>query len=61
MSGDAGDGRPVEERAEQLVDEVTRRVARSVTLFVARGREELEDIWAEAQELRQQSAPPPPT
>jgi hypothetical protein len=62
MSGDARDGRPAEERAEQLIDQWTRRAARSLVLFAARGREELEDIWAEAQELRQsESASQPPS
>jgi hypothetical protein len=61
MSGDAGDQRPVEDRAEELVDEWTRRAARSLTVLVARAREEVEDIWAEAQELRHEetSSPPP--
>lgn len=61
MSAGAGDERPIEDRAEELVDEWTRRLTRSLTRFVVRGREELEDIWAEAQELRQsQSSSPPP-
>jgi hypothetical protein len=61
MSGDAGDQRPVEDRAEELVDEWARQAARSLSLLLARGREELEDIWAEAQQLRRgESSSPPP-
>ena len=34
--------------AEQTVEEVSAKVARWVSTFVARAREEAEDIWAEA-------------
>jgi hypothetical protein len=38
--------------AEHTVEEVSARAASWVSTFVARAREELEDIWAEAQSKR---------
>jgi hypothetical protein len=45
------DGLPLD-RAEQLVDDWSRRVAGWVARNLARAREEAEDIWAEAQTVR---------
>lgn len=39
-------------RAEQIVDQVGYKVGRWATRLVARTREEAEDIWAEAQHVR---------
>ena len=51
--------RPVMERAEEMADRVGERlghfaslIGRKIVQFVARAREEAEDIWAEAQEIR---------
>jgi hypothetical protein len=44
--------RPVEERAEEIVERVSEQVALFARRLVARAREELEDIVAEAQSLR---------
>lgn len=41
-----------QERAERIVEDLSRRTARFVTAAVARVREEAEDIWAEAQSIR---------
>jgi hypothetical protein len=57
---DGGDGqakgphgeRPVEERAEEIVQRVSARVARFARRLVALTREEVEDIVAEAQSIR---------
>lgn len=63
-AGAAGDERPPMERAEELVDLAGERVGAFVAtlgqraqVFVARAREEAEDIWAEAQALRQREQP----
>ena len=45
-------GAPVEERAEQLVQRATSAATRFLSVAVARTREEIEDIVAEARELR---------
>ena len=53
MTSDNGqrEDRPTaEDRAEQVADDVSRWVGR----VVGRAREEAEDLWAEAQLLRQQ-------
>ncbi len=52
------DERPVEERAEEIVGRVSEEVARFARRFVARAREEVEDIVAEAQSLRRGDQPP---
>jgi hypothetical protein len=51
--------RPPTERAEELVDHFTERlsyfaglVGHKILQWVARAREEVEDMWAEAQHLR---------
>ena len=48
----ARDGRPVEERAEEIVERVSSEAVRIVRRLVARAREEAEDIVAEAQTIR---------
>jgi len=53
----AGDERPVEERAEEIVGRVSEEVARFARRLVARAREEAEDIVAEAQSLRRGDRP----
>jgi hypothetical protein len=45
-------GQHANERAEQLVEEWSRRIGRVLAGAAARTREEAEDIWAEAQSLR---------
>ena len=56
----AGDGdsagQSAEQRAEEMVSNMSRVVTRSVFTFVARAREELEDMWAEAQSLRREQS-----
>lgn len=56
IAGDGGDEpraeRPVEQRAEELVERATGEVARFARRMVARAREEVEDIVAEAQAIR---------
>jgi hypothetical protein len=48
-----GDAREdAERRAEELVDRVTHDVGRFLRRTVVRAREELEDVWAEAQAER---------
>jgi hypothetical protein len=49
---DEPDGRPPLERAEELVDEWSRRLGGWLARTAARTREEAEDVWAEAQSLR---------
>jgi hypothetical protein len=49
--------RPVEERAEEIVGRVSEEVARFARRLVARAREEVEDIVAEAQSLRRGDQP----
>ena len=44
--------RPVEERAEEIVARASEQVTRFTRRVVARTREELEDIVAEAQSIR---------
>ena len=44
--------RPVEERAEEIVERVSQEVTRFARRLVGRTREELEDILAEAQSIR---------
>jgi hypothetical protein len=50
--------RPVEERAEEIVERVAAEVSRFARGLVARTREEVEDIVAEAQQLRRGTRPP---
>jgi vacuolar-type H+-ATPase subunit H len=45
-------GASMEERAEELVQRATSAATRFLTVAVERTREEIEDIVAEAQELR---------
>ena len=59
--------RPVMERAEELADHLGDRVGHFASLigykimqWTARAREELEDIWAEAQRIRRGNKPPQP-
>jgi hypothetical protein len=59
-NGDAearGRERLVEERAEEIVEQVSERTARFVRRLVARAREEVEDIVAEAQTMRRGNPP----
>jgi hypothetical protein len=44
--------RSVEERAEEIVEQVSEQAVRFVRRLVARAREEAEDIVAEAQTMR---------
>ncbi len=53
-----------EARAEELVDQIGERLGHFATLVsqraqwaIARAREEAEDIWAEAQEIRRNKRP----
>jgi hypothetical protein len=46
------DERPVEERAEEMVERVSEQVVGFGRRLVARAREEVEDIVAEAQTIR---------
>jgi hypothetical protein len=50
--------RPVEERAEEIVARVSEQVTQFARRLVARTREELEDIVAEAQSIRRGERPP---
>jgi hypothetical protein len=50
--------RPVEERAEEIVERVSEQVTQFARRLVARTREELEDIVAEAQGIRRGNRPP---
>jgi hypothetical protein len=52
------DERPVEERAEEIVEWVSGQVAQFARRIVARAREEVEDIVAEAQTIRRGQRPP---
>ena len=47
-----GAERPVEERAEEIVERVSEEVTKFARRLVARTREEIEDIVAEAQSIR---------
>ena len=49
--------RPVEERAEEIVERVSEQVTRFARRLVARTREEIEDIVAEAQSIRRGDRP----
>jgi len=49
--------RPVEERAEEIVERVSEQVTRFARRLVARTREEIEDIVAEAQSMRRGDEP----
>jgi hypothetical protein len=51
------DARPVEERAEEMVERVSEQVAGFGRRLVARAREEVEDIVAEAQTIRRGQRP----
>src|SRR5215469_7146663 len=60
--------RPVMERAEEMADRVGERlghfaslIGRKIVQLVARAREEAEDIWAEAQEIRRRREQQGPT
>jgi hypothetical protein len=50
--------RPVEERAEEIVEQVSEQVVRFARRLVARAREEVEDIVAEADTIRRGKQPP---
>ncbi len=54
---EAGRERPVEERAEEIVARVSEQVTSFARRLVARTREELEDIVAEAQSIRRGDRP----
>ena len=54
------DERPVEQRAEEIVERVSQEVTRFARRLVARTREELEDIVAEAQSIRRGDRPDQP-
>ena len=71
VSGSAPSKEPVMQRAEELADRLGERISHYASLlgfkflqFVARAREEAEDIWAEAQNIRSSRQPqrpePPP-
>jgi hypothetical protein len=49
--------RPVEERAEDIVEQVSEQVVRFARRLVARAREEVEDIVAEAETIRRGKEP----
>ena len=51
------DERPVEKRAEEMVERVSEQVAGFGRRLVARAREEVEDIVAEAQTIRRGRRP----
>lgn len=60
QSGRNGEPRPAVERAEQTLDQLGERVgefaataAQRLRQLSARAREEMEDMWAEAQSMRQ--------
>jgi DNA-directed RNA polymerase specialized sigma24 family protein len=53
------DQRPVEERAEEIVERVSGQVAQFARRLVGRAREEVEDIVAEAQTIRRGGQRPP--
>ena len=50
-------GRPVEERAEEIVERVSEQVVRFARRLAARAREEVEDIVAEADSIRRGNQP----
>ena len=49
--------RPVEERAEEIVERVSEQVTTFARRLIARTREEIEDIVAEAQSIRRGDRP----
>jgi hypothetical protein len=53
----ATDEQPTTERAEEVVERVAGEVTRFTRRLVARAREEVEDIVAEAQTIRRGSRP----
>jgi hypothetical protein len=53
----ATDEQPATERAEEVVERVAGEVTRFARRLVARAREEVEDIVAEAQTIRRGSGP----
>lgn len=55
---ETGRQRPVEERAEEIVERVSEEVTRFARRLIARTREEIEDIVAEAQSIRRGDRPP---
>ena len=59
MSDRGGDGsakrrddRSELDRAEELIEDWSRRLGRWISVTAARAKEEAEDIWAEAQSIR---------
>ena len=52
-----GSGRSAEQRAEAIVEAVSERTMRFARRMVARAREEVEDIVAEAQSMRRGDPP----
>ena len=54
----AADDRSAEQRAEEIVERVSEEVVRFARRLVARAREEVEDIVAEAQSMRRGERPP---
>ena len=52
------DERSAEERAEEIVERVSAQVMQATRRLLARAREEVEDIVAEAQSLRRGAGPP---
>jgi hypothetical protein len=52
-----GGNRPVEERAEEIVERVSEQVVRFARRLAARAREEVEDIVAEADSIRRGNRP----
>ena len=52
-----GRDRPVEERAEEIVERVSEQVVRVARRLAARAREEVEDIVAEADSIRRGNQP----
>ena len=49
--------RPVEERAEEIVERVSEQVTTFARRLIARTREEIEDIGAAAQSIRRGARP----
>jgi hypothetical protein len=52
-----GGDRPVEERAEEIVERVSEQVVRFARRLAGRAREEVEDIVAEADSIRRGKQP----
>jgi hypothetical protein len=57
-AGAPADERSAEERAEEIVERVSEQVVRFARRLVARAREEVDDIVAEAQSMRRGDRPP---